>query len=473
MNIAVASNAVADRAVTVDSADYYAALKSRAAEIESRYRLSTPRSAENFRRAATVFPGGYTRDAIMRGPHPTFVDRASGASMIDVDGRTRTDFWFNATSLPLGHAHPAVVAAIQNQAPRGTAYYAPTMHEVVLAEVLLERLPGAEQIRFANSGSEAVMMAVRFARAYRSPRSGGARGSERSQVVKFEGSYHGSYDDVSWSVSPGLSEVGTHDAPHAVAETAGLAGTDGRVVVLPFNDPAVLRRYVEVHHDEIAALLIEPMANRIGLLIPDRAFLIEARALCDRHGIVLIFDEVIGFRVGYGGVQGLLGITPDLTALGKIIGGGFAVGAVAGRSQILDLSTPDRSHRVTHAGTFNGNPMMAVAGRATMDELTPDAFDRLAALGAYARAGLLAAARGLPLQVTGEGSLFKVTATARNLHDYRDAATADKRWESLCSLALLNDGFVLTPAIAGCVSTVTTREDVDALLSAFRDIVTM
>jgi glutamate-1-semialdehyde 2,1-aminomutase len=255
-----------------------------------------------------------------------------------------------------------------------------------------------------------------------------------------------------------------------VPETAGLAGSEGRVVVLPFNDPVVLRRYVETHHDAIAALLVEPMANRIGLLLPDRAFLAEARALCDRYGIVLIFDEVIGFRVGYGGVQGRVGITPDLTTLGKIIGGGFAVGAVAGRADILDLSTPDRAHRVTHAGTFNGNPMMSVAGRATLSALTPQAFDRLDELGTRVRNGLSAAARGLPLQVTGAGSLFKVTATARTLRDYRDAATADKQWEALCSLALLNEGFVLTPTLSGCVSTVTTREEVDALLEAFRGI---
>ena len=450
-----------------DSADYYAVLKARGSEIERRYRSLTPRSIECFARAANVFPGGYTRDAIMRGPHPSFVVRASGTSMIDADGRKLTDFWFNATSLPLGHAHPAVVAAIQAQAPLGTAYFAPTMHEVALAELVLERLPAAQRIRFANSGSEAVMMAVRFARAHRS--AGGSR--ERTQVVKFEGSYHGSYDDVSWSVSPPLADVGAHDAPHPVAETSGLAGTDGRVVVLPFNDTVVLRRYVEAHHDAIAALLVEPMANRIGLLMPDRAFLAEARALCDRFGIVLVFDEVIAFRVGYGGVQGEVGIAPDLTTLGKIIGGGFAVGAVAGRAEILDLSTPEREQRVTHAGTFNGNPMMAVAGRATMEMLTPRAFVQLAELGAYARAGLSAAVRGLPLQVTGAGSLFKVTATPRALHDYRDAATSDRRWEALCSLAMLNEGFVLTPSMSGCVSAVTTRAEVDAMLAAFRDVV--
>ena len=445
----------------IQATDFYRALKSRKSGIEERFRAETSGSAALFERASHVFPGGYTRDAIMRGPYPTFIAAGRGATLTDVDGRTRTDFWFNATSLPLGHAHPVVIEAASAQLRRGTAYYAPTEHEIALAETLIARVPSAERIRFANSGSEAVMMGVRFARAFR----------QRSLVVKFEGSYHGSYDDVSWSVSPRLDQVGAHDAPLPVAETSGLAGTDERVTVLPFNDSAVLRAYLAKHHDRIAALLVEPMANRIGLLLPQREFLEEARALCDRYGIVLIFDEVISFRVGYNGVQGLLGITPDVTTLGKIIGGGFAVGAVAGRADILALSAPELAPRVTHAGTFNGNPTMAVAGRATMEALTPAVFADLAALGQYARDGLARIAAGMPLQVTGAGSLFKVTATGRTLHDYRDAATSDKAWEALASLALLNEGFLLTTTMSGCVSTVTTRADVDALLAAFRHVV--
>jgi glutamate-1-semialdehyde 2,1-aminomutase len=446
--------------------DYYAALTSRVAEIEARYRKLTPRSQEAFARAAHVFPGGYTRDAIIRGPHPTFVERASGVTMHDLDGRALTDFWFNATSLALGHAHPAVIEAIAAQIPKGTAYFAPTLNEVKLAETVVPRLPGAERIRFANSGSEAVMMAVRFARAHRTVQRRGA-----STVVKFEGSYHGSYDDVSWSVSPKVADAGASDAPRAVAETSGLAGTEGRVAVMPFNDSATLRSYLDAHHDAIAAVLVEPMANRIGLVMPDQAFLAEARALCDRYGIVLIFDEVISFRVGFNGVQGELGLRPDLTTLGKIIGGGFAVGAVAGRADILDLSSPERGGRVTHAGTFNANPITSIAGRVTMETLTRDAFAQMNALGDYARGRLAEAARGLPLQVTGARTHFKVTATPSPIRNYRDAATTDKAWESACSLALLSEGFVLTPTMSGCISYVTTRAHVDALVSAFETVI--
>lgn len=441
--------------------DYYSALTSRAAEIEARYRALTPRSAELFARAGTVFPGGFTRDAIMRSPYAPFVVEGHGSTLIDADGRRITDLWFNATSLPLGHAHPAVTGAAQKQLGRGTAYFAPTEHELALAELLIERIPSAERIRFTNSGSEAVMMALRFARA--------ARG--RSTVVKFEGSYHGSYDDVSWSVSPSLDRVGDAAAPVPAPDTAGLAGTEGRVIVLPFNNIEVLRRAITSQHTEIAALLVEPMANRLGLVLPEPDFLAEARALCDRYNIVLIFDEVIAFRVGYHGAQGHMGVLPNLTTLGKIIGGGFPVGAVAGEAAILDHSDPARPSRVTHAGTFNGNPMVAIAGRATMEQLTPEVFDRINALGASVRQRLGKICDGLPLQVTGAGSLFKITATNRPIRNYRDAATANKKWEQVASLALLNEGFLLTNSMSGCVSAVTTAEEVDAFLGAVATIV--
>lgn len=440
--------------------DFYGALTSRAASIEAQYRALTPASAALIERASQVFPGGYTRDALMRAPYASFVVSGSGSTLVDADGRRLTDLWFNATSLPLGHAHPDIVAAVRQQVGDGTAFYAPTEHELALAELLCGRMASFERLRFANSGSEAVMMALRFARAYR----------DRRIVVKFEGSYHGSYDDVSWSVAPQLQRAGSASQPIPVPETAGLTGTDGRVAVLPFNDPTRLREHVRLHHASIAAILVEPMANRIGLLLPDREFLAEARRLCDEYAIALVFDEVIAFRVGYHGAQGLLGIAPDLTALGKIIGGGFAVGAVAGRADILDRSAPGLANRVTHAGTFNGNPVTAVAGLATMQALTPELFGRIGALGDYVRTRLRAILDGLPLQVTGTGSLFKVTATAQTIYNYRDAASADKAWEATASLALLSAGFLLTPNLAGCVSAATTRADLDRFLDAFERI---
>ena len=443
------------------SNDYYGALKSRGPEIVAKYRALTPKSRALFERAGNCFPGGFTRDAIMRSPYAPFVVSAQGTTMTDVDGRTINDVWFNATSLPHGHAHPEVVRAASRQVTKGSAYFAPTEHEMELAELLISRIPSAERIRFANSGSEAVMMAVRFARAFRG----------RRLVVKFEGSYHGSYDDVSWSVSPAAERVGPADAPVPVAETSGLAGTEGRLAVLPFNDVAALRAFVEANHASIAAVLIEPLANRMGLILPDKAWLAGARDLCSRHDIVLIFDEVIAFRIGYEGAQGQLGVTPDLTTLGKIIGGGFPVGAIAGRADVLDRSARGQVDRVTHAGTFNANPMVAVSGLATMRLLTRDTFASMNSLGAVVREELAAVCVGFPIQVTGTGSLFKITATDQPISNYRDAMTADKTWEETASLALLNEGFLLTPTLSGCVSSLSTRRDLDGFFDAFRSIV--
>jgi glutamate-1-semialdehyde 2,1-aminomutase len=442
--------------------DFYGYLVGKADQIEADYRAQTPNSRDLFERAGRVFPGGFTRDAILRSPYAPFIKSAHGTKMLDVDDRVITDLWFNATSLPVGHSHPEVAEAAMKQIPLGTAYFAPTEQELALGELLVERIPCAERIRFTNSGSEAVMMAVRFARAHRN----------RSLLVKFEGSYHGSYDDVSWSVAPSLDEVGPASAPIPTADTSGLAGSDGRVIVLPYNNAAALRAYVNDHHDSIAAILIEPMANRMGLILPDLDFVLEARELCHRFGVVLVFDEVIAFRVGFSGAQGKLGVTPDLVTLGKIIGGGFPVGAVAGGANLLGQSDPSfNAGRVAHAGTFNGNPMVGAAGHATMSLMTQEVFAQIDELGGYVRTQLARICDGLPLQVTGAGSLFKVTATSISIRNYRHAATANKRWEKIASLALLNEGFMLTPQLSGCVSAVTTKSELDAFLDAFRTIV--
>ena len=441
--------------------DYYAGLKRHAAAIEARYRALTPKSAALFADAQTVFPGGFTRDAFLRKPYAPFVQSGDGAVLTDADGRQIVDFWFNATSLPLGHRHPKVIAAVSDQLQRGTAFFAPGENEIALGHEVLSRLPGADLIRFTNSGSEAVMLALRLARGH----------TGRDLIAKFEGSYHGTYDDVSWSVGPPASQLGPADRPNAAPESAGLPAALGRTLVLPFNDLEATTRIVEEHAKRIAAIIIEPMANRMGLILPSGEFTRGLRALCDRHGIVLIFDEVIAFRVSYQGAQGLLGVTPDLTTLGKIIGGGFPVGAVAGRRDIMMRSAPYQAGRVTHAGTFNANPVTAAAGLATMRELTPALFERLAATGADIRARLAGICTGLPLQVTGAGSLFKITATDRPIRSYRDAVTADRAWEELASLDLLNKGFLTTTQLQGCVSAVTTPAQIDGLVAAIETAV--
>ncbi len=440
--------------------DFYAPLKARAAEIESRYRVLTPNSAALFDEAKKLYPGGYTRDAIIRNPYAPFIRRGHGTKLIDCDDRSITDFWFNATSLPVGHAHPRVVEAVTRQAQAGSAFYAFSENELQLAQRICERLPSAERVRFTNSGSEAVMVAIRLARA----------ATGRDLLIKFEGSYHGTYDDVYWSVAPPVDHAGDADRPTPVADTGGLPSGEGRVLVLPFNNPEILRQVMAERGKDVAAIIVEPMANRIGLVLPETKFLQAARAVCNDRGAVLIFDEVIAFRLGYNGAQGTLGVTPDLTTLGKVIGGGLPVGGVAGLASVLDISDPSRPNRMAHAGTFNANPITVAAGSATLDELTPEVFSRINAFGADVRQRLRDACEGLPLQVTGAGSLFKVNATSRQIHDYRDAVTVDREWEQLASLALLNDGFMVTTSLQGCVSTETTPTEVDALIDAFSGI---
>ena len=440
--------------------DFYAPLKARGPEIEARYRGLTPASAELHDRAERLLPGGYTRDSIIRKPYAPYIARGEGATLVDRDGRRITDMWFNATSLPLGHADGRVVAAVNAQLKLGSSYFAPSESEIDMAGVICERLPSAERVRFANSGSEAVMFALRFARAF----------TGRDVVVKFEGSYHGSYDDVYWSISPPPDRFGAPDQPTAVPDSAGLTGSAGRVLVLPYNDTDALERAVRRHGGEIAAILVEPLANRMGLIAPKPGFLERMRELCDARGMVLIFDEVIAFRLGFNGAQGLLGVRPDLTTLGKIIGGGFPVGAVAGRADILALSEPRRPGRVTHAGTFNANPITMAAGKATMDALTEDVLAALNAGGERIRSSLGELCRGLPLQITGAGSLFKISATPHEITDYRTAATADREWQEIASLALLNEGFLLPPSLHGCLATATTDDHVERFLAAFASL---
>lgn len=440
--------------------NYYEQLLSRAPDIEAEYQARHARAEDRFAKAQQVFPGGYTRDAVMREPFPIFLKRGAGSKMYDHDGHELTDFWFNATSLPIGHAHPDVVAATTRQIANGSAFFGLTDPEIALAETLLDRVPSAQRIRFTNSGSEAVMMALRIARA----------ATGRDLVVKFEGSYHGSYDDVQWSVAPDLALAGDPASPATVADTSGLPSPEGRVLVLPYNDAAALRKTFGLLSTRIAAVLVEPMSNRIGLIMPDEEFVAAARAGCDACGAALVFDEVISFRLGYHGAQGVLGVIPDITTLGKIIGGGFPVGAIAGRADILEITAPNAKFRAKHAGTFNANPVTAVAGAATLAHLTPEAFDQLNAAGAEIRDRLTDMIDGLPLCVTGAGSLFKLSATSGRICNYRDAATCNKAWEKTFSLALLNRGFVMTNELQGCVSLVTSREDIEALIGAIGEI---
>ena len=316
------------------------------------------RSAELFERARRYLPGGNTRTTVFTPPHPYYLREGQGCRLTDVEGQTRLDFLNNYTSLLHGHGRPEVVAAAQAQVARGTAFAGPTEFEVGLAELIATRVPAIEQIRFTTSGSEAVMMAVKAARA----------ATGRPKIAKFEGCYHGTYDVAEVSVGPAVDAAGPADEPVGVSESAGLApGTLENVVVLPFNNPAAVERIVERQAGQLAAVLVDPMPNQAGLPEPEPGFLPFLRELTRRHGILMIADEIISFRLGYHGASHRFGIVPDLITLGKIIGCGFPVGAVGGSADVMSVFDPTTGKpRVPHGGTFNANPGTMAAGLAAM-----------------------------------------------------------------------------------------------------------
>src|SRR5499426_2246019 len=388
------------------------------------------RSAALFAQAQGVMPGGNTRTTVYMAPYPPYAASGDGCWITDVEGDRRLDCLNNYTALIHGHAHPAIVEAATRRLALGASFPMPTPEEIELAALLCERLPSAERVRFTNSGSEAVMIAIKGARAF----------TGRPKIAKFEGAYHGSYDYAEVSLSSTAETWGSLAAP---ASTAYSKGTPPAVledvVVLPFNHAEHAVARIEREAGQLAAVLVDPVPNRIGLVPARTEFLQAMRDVTRAHGIVLIFDEVVSFRVGYHGAQGAFGVTPDLTTLGKIIGGGFPVGAVAGRAEVMAVFDPTGGKPAApHGGTFNANPVTMAAGLAGMRLLTPEAFSRLDELGAKLRASLEACFKraGISGAVTGMGSLFRVHPTDRELIDYRSTRTTPREADRLRRLVM-------------------------------------
>lgn len=420
------------------------------------------RSAELFAAAVRALPGGNSRTTIFMQPYPVYAAEGSGCWVTDVDGDRRLDCLNNYTSLIHGHAHPVVTEAVIRRVKRGTAFSLPTAEEVELAALLVDRLPGVDCMRFANSGTEAVMTAIKAARAF----------TGRNGIAKCEGAYHGSYDWAEVSLGSAREEWGPLEHPAGIAYTKGTPPSVLEdVVVLPFNRPEIAARRIECEAKRLAAVIVDPLPNRAGLVPATPQFLRAVREVTAAHGILLIFDEVISFRLGRQGAQGHFGIRPDLTTLAKIIGGGFPVGAVGGRADLMAVFDPRPGKpAVPHAGTFNANPATMAAGLATMRLLDEAAYSRLDALGGQLRKGIDACFERcrFPGHVTGLGSLFRIHPHQRELIDYRssvlDSAEA-KRLETL-HRGLLDHGVLIAPSGLGCLSTVITEAEIDHFLEA-------
>ena len=426
------------------------------------YPESAPRSHALYERAKRVLPGGNTRSTVYMRPFPLYAVRGEGCRVWDADGVARIDAINNYTSLIHGHAHPALLAAAAAQLALGTAFAMPTEAEIVLAELLVGRLPAVDQVRFCNSGTEAVMLAIKAARAF----------TGRPRIAKVEGAYHGTYDFAEVSLDPSPRDWGGK-RPKPLAAARGTPDSVlAEVVPIPFNDPMAADALIRAAGGSLAAVLVDPLPNRAGLIPADANYLAALAEAARAVGALLIFDEVISFRLGYHGAQGLWGAAPDLTAVGKIIGGGFPVGAVGGRADVMAVFDPSAGRpAVPHGGTFSANPVTMRAGTAAMALLDPPAFARLDAMGERVRDGFRRALHdaGCAGQMTGAGSLLRVHLIDRKLSDYRSAWLAPEEAARLTALhrALLDCGVLAAEYGLMALSTPMTESDLDALIAAF------
>ncbi|MBA3414161.1 MAG: aspartate aminotransferase family protein [Chloroflexia bacterium] len=431
--------------------------------IVAAFRARTPASAALHAEASAVMPGGDTRTVAFHAPYPLAVQHGQGCLIRDVDGNEYLDLLNNYTSLIHGHGHPAVTRAVAAQLPYGTAFPAPNRSQTRLASILTERVASVDLVRFCNSGTEAVMHALRAARAF----------TGRDLIVKIEGGYHGTYDDVEVSVHPDptADAAGSPEAPLPVMDTAGVpANTVEAVAVIPFNDIEAAERLFRERGDQIAAVIVEPVMGAGGMIPAAEPFLEALRALAIEAEALLIFDEVMSFRLMPGGMQEHYRVRPDLTTFAKIIGGGFPVGAFGGRAVIMEQFNPHRSAPLWQSGTFNGNLATMVAGVAAMETYPASEVERINRLGDRLRDGLAAALADAEVAgtVTGFGSFAGLHLGVETVRTYRDGVAVDKGLARLLHLALLLEGVSCAPRLLWCTSTAMDEATIDDVLTRTR-----
>ncbi|KAA1289828.1 MAG: aspartate aminotransferase family protein [SAR202 cluster bacterium] len=413
--------------------------------------------------ATKVMPGGNTRTTQWMEPYPFFAENAEGMYINDIDGNHYLDFMLNATTLILGHAHPDIVKTLTQQIQDGTVYSVPTDGQSKLADILVERVPSFEKVRFTNSGTEATMMAIMAARSF----------TKKTKIAKFEGGYHGTHDHVSVSVYPKKEDLNTETHPGVPEYSYQPKSILEDVIVLPYNDIEKSKELIHKFKDDLSCIIMEPIISNFGYLPLDLEFIKFIREITEELGIVLIFDEIQSFRVSSGGAQESFGVTPDMTTLGKIIGGGLPVGAFGGKDEIMELFDPTSSnYDIAHAGTFNGNPLTMEAGVTVMENLTSNNFEKMNHLGDSLRSKLSSVFNeiNLDVQVTGYGSLFGINFNKNKIKDYRSFLNNNSDMTKILFSYLRNKGILLQLKNAGALNILMTEKEIDYLVDSTREI---
>lgn len=419
--------------------------------------LQSRTSARLFKKAISLIPGGVNspvRAFKAVGGNPLFISRARGSRIYDVDGNSFIDYVLSWGPMILGHAHPRVMKALKKSVDNGTSFGAPTALEVELAELVLKVYPSMDKVRMVNSGTEATMSAIRVARGF----------TGRDSIIKFEGCYHGHADGLLVKAGSGAMTFGVPDSPGVPKACAK------NTITLPFNDMNAVKRTIEKEWRSIACVILEPVVGNVGCVLPKQGFLESLRKLTKKYGIVLIFDEVMtGFRVSFGGAQAHYGIRPDMTCLGKVIGGGLPVGAYGGKEEIMSMVSPEGP--VYQAGTLSGNPLAMTAGIETIRELSKKGvYDRIEAKSALLEKGLIDAARraGMKTRFYRAGSMFCTYFTDREVYDYKTAKRSDTTKFSKFFSGMLQRGVNLAPSQfeAGFMSLAHADRDIESTVRA-------
>lgn len=409
------------------------------------------KSEELFKEAQNYLPGGVDSPVRAYKPYPFFAKEAKGSKIVDVDGNSYVDYCLAYGPLVLGHANEKIMDKVAEQLKIGSAYGVPTENEIELAKLVIKKVPCAEMVRFVNSGTEATMSAIRLARA----------ATGKKKIIKFEGSYHGAHDYV--LVKSGSGAVGLPDSPGVPEDTTK------NTVLIPFNDEEAAVDLIKREGNDIAAIIVEPIMGNVGFIPPKEDYLKFLREITSQNDIILIFDEVItGFRIAEGGAQEYFGVTPDLVTFGKILGGGFPIGALAGEKELMEMIAP--AGTVYQAGTFNGNPVSITAGLAMLNQLNDDFYAESDRKGNMIRTGIqdILSDNNLDFKIVGLSSMFQLYFTDKEVYDYASAKSADTEKFDQYFQTLLKNGVFIPPSQFECcfISSMHDNEDIQKTLEA-------